>query len=421
MFRRQVGGKRRVAVWILGALALWVTVGIGTDTNAQGKSGTNAQEKKVRIGALLPLTGPMAKFGEDARRAIQLVEEQINQQGGIRSMGGAKVEVVYADHQARPDVGMAETGRLIEKEKVSAVFDFPPSAVTLPASMVAEKLRTPYYCGISYADAITERGFKYVFEQVPTAFFVAKAQIEFLDYLGKRVGRKLSKVGLLYEDTDYGKSLAAGYKEILPAMGFTVAADVAYPAKTPNLDPYLIRLKSAKPDAVLQGNYLADTILLTKAADKLDLNIPFVDSGGRQSPAYLKAVGSLAEGEVSLAYWNRDIRVPASEQLVRKFESRYKEAAESTHGLYFQVMLTLKAALEKAGSADPEALRKALSEIEITPGPNLVLPYPKIKFNEKGLNTTGSFLVTQIKNGVFVTVWPEKFATEPFTNIKGWK
>jgi branched-chain amino acid transport system substrate-binding protein len=121
-----------------------------------------AQPKTVKIGALLTLTGPFAKAGEEIKLGVEMALEDVNKAGGIKALGGAKIEAVYGDSQARPDIGTSETERLIDREKVIAMIDMFPSVVTLAASAVAERLKTPYLASISYADKLTERGFKYL-------------------------------------------------------------------------------------------------------------------------------------------------------------------------------------------------------------------------------------------------------------------
>jgi len=122
------------------------------------------QAKTIKIGALLTLSGNMALSGKNFRDAIEFAVEHINEQGGIKSLGGAKIEMVYGDSQAKPSVAVSETERLIEKEDVLAVVDQYPSSISIAATSVAERKKTPFIVGISYADGITNRGYKYTFQ-----------------------------------------------------------------------------------------------------------------------------------------------------------------------------------------------------------------------------------------------------------------
>ena len=131
----------------------------------------NAEAPKVvKFGCVFPLTGPVAAYGEGYKRGVDTMVEYINETGGLKSLGGAKLEVVYGDNQMKPSVAASETERLIEQEKVVAVFGVPPSVTTLAASASAERLKTPFLDPTSFADQLCKRGFKYFFELQPTAF-----------------------------------------------------------------------------------------------------------------------------------------------------------------------------------------------------------------------------------------------------------
>lgn len=193
--------------------------------------------KVIKIGCVFPLTGPMAIFGEDNKRAVNTAVEYINEMGGIKALGGAKIEVVYGDNQMKPAVAATEAERLIEQEKVVAAFGNPPSATTLAASAVAERLKTPFLDPTSFADQLCRRGFRYFFELQPTAYYIVETQVNFLNYFNKAYGMNIKRVGIIHEDTDYGKSLSRAQRELLPKAGYEVVADVEYNAKAPDLLP----------------------------------------------------------------------------------------------------------------------------------------------------------------------------------------
>jgi len=125
---------------------------------------SHAQVKEVKIGYLLPLTADNAPQGQQSKRAIDMAVEEINSSGGIKSMGGAQLKIVYADTQSKPQVAVQEAERLISAEKVDFLAGAYNSGVTLPASEVAERYKKVWWCPVSSDDSITNRpGFKYVF------------------------------------------------------------------------------------------------------------------------------------------------------------------------------------------------------------------------------------------------------------------
>jgi branched-chain amino acid transport system substrate-binding protein len=374
-----------------------------------GFTGQTWAAEAVKIGPLLPLTGPLAMAGQTVKKVMAFAVEEVNAEGGIKSLGGAKLELVFGDNQSKPDIAIAEVERLVEKEKVAILTEAWQSFITLPASQTAERLKTVYYCPVSYADNITERGFRYTFQQEPKASDVARDWVRFLDYANKTPGAKISKVGLIYENTDMGQSNAAAARKFLAESGYKLVADLSYPARASDLTSTIAKLKAAEPEVVLQGSYLGDAILIAKTADRLGLRVPFIDNGNINDPSYIKNIGALAEGKLGINMWNKD--VPGGKKLFDKYRARYGEDISGIYVLCYQAIWVFKEALEKAASADREAIRNALAAINI-PGSKLYLPYEKIQFNEKGYNVGGGYIVTQVQKGEWVTVWPEKYASK---------
>jgi branched-chain amino acid transport system substrate-binding protein len=365
-------------------------------------------EKTVKFGALLALSGPLAAAGRELREAVELATEDINRRGGIRSLGGARVEIAYGDSQAKPDVSNSETERLIAREGVLAITDMYPSATTLAATQAAERLKTPFFVSIAVADSITERGFRYVFQQVPRASDLAKFQADFLAFLEKSQGKKLSRIAILHEDGDYGQSVNVAATEFLKQHGREVVGSFSYPFRTTDVSTLIGRLKATRPDAVLQASYIGDSILISRTASRLGLKVPFIDAGGKAHHSYAEAAGTTGEGEYVLTLWNPDI--PGASELNGRYRARTGIDMPGHAALLYQSILTLAAGVEQAGKADREALRDALVKINLPPGPNMVLPYQHMKFDGKGLIDGGGFLMTRLTNGQLVTLYPEKFA-----------
>ena len=128
-----------------------------------GPAAANAADKVVKVGNILPLSGPSASVGQQAKYAREVAIDEINSAGGIKSLGGAKIEMVYADSKGDPTVGVAEAERLINTEKVNVLMGAWNSSVTYPSTAVAERYGIPFIVPVSVRDTITERGFKYVF------------------------------------------------------------------------------------------------------------------------------------------------------------------------------------------------------------------------------------------------------------------
>jgi branched-chain amino acid transport system substrate-binding protein len=207
-----------------------------------------------------------------------------------------------------------------------------------------------------------------------------------------------------------GQTCAAGARKFLAeAGGFKVVSDLSYPARASDLTSTLAKLKAADPDVVLNAGYIGDEILIAKTADRLGFRIPFVDNGNINDPSFIKSIGTLAEGKFGMTVWNKDM--PGGMKLFERYRARYGEDISGAFTLPYQTIWAIKEALEKARSADREAIRDALATITI-PGSKLYLAFEKIQFDAKGYNIGGRYIITQVQNGEFVTVWPENFSTK---------
>lgn len=370
-----------------------------------------ASPAKIKVGALFPLSGDLRDKGVDSANGVRLAAEKINAAGEISSLGGAKLEVVYADTQGKPEIGAKETERLIKEEGVVAVIGTYQSSVTKPASQVAERLQTPFIVSISIADIITERGFSYTFRIQPKAKFYARDQVQFLKDLEKLVGYSVRRVALLHENTDFGTSTALAQKSALREHGLEVVTDIAYRAEgATNLDKEVTQVLTAKPDVILTVTYLLDSILIRRALIKSGTTVPMVDTaGGTVSPEFIQILGSLAEGTLTMAEYSKF--TPGSKELNERFRARFKVDITGDSAHAYQAVLVLKDALERSGSLDKDRLREALSATDIRQGPQLVLPADRLRFDKSGQNEFAHLYVVQIQDGELVPVWPAAYAT----------
>lgn len=365
----------------------------------------------VKVGALFPLSGGLEDKGVDSANGVRLAVEEINKSGGISSMGGAKLEVIYADTQGKPGHGAAEAERLIAKEGVAAIIGTYQSSVTKQATQVAERMETPFIVSISIADIITERGFNFTFRIQPKATFYARDQVQFLRDLKKLAGDSVQRVALLYENTDFGTSSALAQKRALRENGMQVVADVGYRAEgVTNLDQEVAQILAANPDAILTVTYLMDSILIRKALIKAGSAVPMVDTaGGTVSPEYTQLLGPLAEGTFTVAEFSKF--AAGGKELNARFKNRFKVDITGDSAHAYQAVLVLKDALERSGSLDKAKLRDSLASTDIQKGEKLVLPSERLRFDKSGQNEFARLFVVQIQNGELVPVWPAQYAT----------
>lgn len=378
-----------------------------------GRRDSSKPESAVKVGILFPLSGDLADKGKESKNAIMMAVDEINAAGGIKSLNGAKLELVVADSQGHPSAGARETERLIEEQKVSAVIGTYQSSVTKIATQFAERLETPFIVCISVADVITERGFRYTFRIQPKARFYARDQARFLADLGKLTGRKIRRVALIHENTDFGTATSWGQKQALAEIGIKVVAEESYTAEgVADLSREVAKALAARPDAILEVTYLKDSILIRKALAGAGSGIPLLDTaGGTVSPDYIKQLGPLAEGTFTSAEFSRHVK--GGKELNDRFRARFGVDITGDSAYAYQSVWVLKDALERAGSADRKKLREALAATDMPRGPEMVLPMERLRFNAEGQNEDVRLFIAQIQDGELVPVWPPEYATSP--------
>src|SRR6478736_797615 len=269
----------------------------------------SAQDKTVKIGAIFPLSGNAASAGVHAKAAIETAVEIINsgnpalgnlpvtKNAGLKGLGGAKVEVVFADNQGSPATGQNQALRLITEEKVVALTGAYQSGITVTASAIAEKYGIPFVNGESVAANLTERGFKWFFRTTPIASDFAKIYYEFLTDM-KAAGAKTDNVALVHDNTEYGTSVATVVTSAFKEKGVTIAQDISYAVNATDVQSQVLQLKEKKPDVVIMIAYTSDAILYWKTMQALDYKQPMIiaDDSGYSDPSFIKSVGKITEG-----------------------------------------------------------------------------------------------------------------------------
>ena len=385
----------------------------------------------VVIGNILPLSGPVAPIGKVGREIREMAVEEINAAGGIKSMGGAKLKMIYADSRGDPKVAMTEAERLITKDKVACITGAYQSAVTYPSTEVAERYKVPYLVPVSVRDAITERGFKYTFRVAAKASWYARDQINFIKALGERTGLLPKKLAFVYENTDWGTSTAEGWRPLAKEAGFDVVLDEPYPANAPDLTPVVLKIKRAKPDFILFVSYIADATLLmnTIAEHEVDVMGMISSGGGHSDPKFIPNTAKNSLYHFDACEWEADLNRPGLKETNAKFKERYGYNISPEAANVYASMYVLKDALERAGSADSEKLRDALAKTDYAKGPGMIVPYEKISFDKSGQNPQAQLVVVQIRqmpDGSIerCTIYPwavGRAGYEPIYPIPSWK
>ncbi len=375
--------------------------------------------EEIAIGAIFPLSGSVAPIGRTVRQGLDMAAMEVNREGGIKSLGGAKVKLVYADSRGDPKIGLSEAERLIVKDKVSAILGAYQSSVTLTSTQVAERHRVPYVTVIAVADSITERGFKYVFRTNETADMTGKLMLGFLSDMSKMTGKPVKTLGFLYENTEWGQSSAKSWHKYSKEYGFEVILDEPYPTGTTDITPVIIKFKQKNPDAVVNVSYISDIILIVKTmAENRWAPKAFISGGGGEiEPEFIPAAGDLAEYNYSVLPWAPDLLLvqPWAEKMAEEFKNKSNVELSCNSAEAYAIFNVLMDAIERAGSKDRERIREALVKTNITQeGAEtnmawrraLLLPYKRIAFGSDGQNPHVRIPICQFQKRELRIIFP---------------
>ena len=400
-----------------------VTVLLAMVTMFAAGSDVQAAEDVVRIGNIIPLSGPSAAVGQQGQNAREMAVEEINAAGGIKSLGGAKLEMIYADSESKPEKGVAEAERLINSEKVHILTGCWNSAVTYPTTAVAERYGIPFVVPVSVADKITEQGFKTVFRIAAKDSWWTRDQFAFLKEMQAEFGGDLKRLAFVYENGDWGKGFAEQWKKLAAEGDYEVVLDEPYPSTATDLSPVVQKIRRARPDVLLLVSNAADAILLTNTLAEYRVHPKAIigSGGGHADPSFLEAAGENARYIFDIVEWETDVNKPGVAEINAKFKAKYgyNLAGESVDA--YVAVYTIADALERAASLDPVKIREALAATKLQTGPAMIVSYDAIEFDETGQNKHAALSVVQINdigNGLErITVWPKPARRDGYTPV----
>jgi branched-chain amino acid transport system substrate-binding protein len=384
---------------------------------------TSAAEN-VKVGVLYPLTGPVAQVGKDAVAAVKTALDLINnshdidiplaKNKGLPGLDGAKISIVVGDHGGKPDIGVAETEKMLNSDKVHAMFGAYYSSVTGAASQVSERAGIPWVNGESTSPKLTKRGFKYFFRVTPHDGEFTQLMFEFMNDFNKKNSGALKTVGILHEDTLWGSDSGSTQNKMAKKQKYKVVEKIAYKAKTTTLDSEVQRLKAKNPDVLLPSSYTSDAYLFLNTASKLNYSpkLLVAQNAGYTDPKFIATMGSKAEGVITRSPFNTDLAktIPLIGDINRLFKKHSGgRDLSDVPARAFTGFMALAQAINVAGSTDPKAIQTALQNIDIGPE-TLIVPYRGVKFGKDGQNTKTRGILMQVQNGKYCTVYPFELA-----------
>jgi branched-chain amino acid transport system substrate-binding protein len=373
---------------------------------------TAQQPKPVKVAVIVPLSGPWARTGTLIKMGAEMAVDEINQMGGIKALGGAKLQLVSADAGDTAEKAKNAAQRLIAQEPdVVGGTGAWLSTFTLAVTEVTERAQVPWLT-LSYADSITDRGFKYVFQTSPTAGVQStEAMPAILDLAKAATGKAPQTAGIIGDNTASPVSFLKPMREGgLQKLGVKVVMDETYTPPLSDATPLVQKVRSSKPDLLLFiTSNVPDLKLSLDKLNEFHLGkgaIPLIGNGAHMgAPEVLKNVSpDLLEGVMFIV---ADWGLKGQESIIEQFKKRTGEpwiTQDSITG--YGDMWILKEALERAKVADKVKVAEEIRKMDLKDGP-AALAFPGgVRFDEKGRRVGAPLVIVQWQNGVPLSVYP---------------
>ena len=356
-----------------------------------------AAKDTIKVGAILAVTGPASFLGAPEAKTLEMMVEEINKKGGIK---GKKIELIIKDSGASPEKALSFAKQLIEEEKVLAIIGPSTTGETMKIKGVAEEAKA-ILLSCAAAEVIVNPVAKYVFK---TPQMDKHAVIKIFEQMK---AMKHTKAGVLSSNTGFGKAGKEQIEKLAAEHGIQIAANEVYDSKATDLTAEVTKVKAAGAEAIINWSIEPAQSIVIKNARQIGFKGPIFQSHGFGNIKYVEAAGEAAEGVI----------FPAGRLLVadvlpknhpqkavltkykKDYEAKFKEDASTFGGHAYDAMVILTKAIEKAGSADKEAVRNAIEGLRGVVGTGGVFNFSAQDHNGLDIN---AFDMLTVKKGKFV-------------------
>ncbi len=411
-----------------------------------------AATREIKIGVILPLSGPLVLIGKTLREGAELAADMVNvkypgigisiaEWEGIPGMSGDKIKLIFADSRGDPNWGANQAKRLIKDEKVAGLLGAFQSSVTKAASAEAERAGVPFINPDSISPALSKRGFKWFWRVTPHESWFTADLFDLLDGLvaGRSPGLepvpkdRLDTLAVAVENTEWGAGTLRDMEKFAAERKYRIVESLKYPHKATDLTIESRRMSESKAACYLFASQVADAIQFIKTLKEMKA-APLVICGqhpGFIPPNFLKPLSADVNGILSQDFFWPALGKATPE--VVKINKIFKEKTgydfDSNSAKNFTGVQVFAHALNIAGSTDPGAIQKALNELHI-PGKDLIVPWKGVKFGspfpgDTQQNELGSGIIIQYQgypDGKPEIVYPFELATSKLIfPFPGWK
>ena len=366
-----------------------------------------AQGAAVKVGVLHPVSGALSYSGQQGRLGATLAIDEINAGGGIKALGGAKIDPMLGDAQSTPDGGNAEVEKMNEAG-VCAVVGGSASAICLATTQTAARYDLPYVVDVGVTDSIVTRGLKNTFRFGPGFGVIARTALENLVAINDQAGKPAKTVMIVHEDSAFGAGLAKLLNAQLPEKGFQVLETIPHPTPNREFESIVLKIKAQNPDLVIPANYYNEYVLLARTMQQQRVRpkaIYSVLGGAASSYKFVKEFPEAAQYIMDCNHWF-DPKNPKAIGLKKKVEDKGQFYTYEVYMNYSAVLL-LADAIERAASTDRAKIIAALASSTFA---GHVMPYGPTKFVD-GQNQGAAPVNTQVQGNDIQVILPAAFAS----------
>lgn len=342
------------------ALAMALTLTSATLIGCGKSGGGSAQGKDsdtIKLGAVYPLTGDVAAVGESCKNALQMLEEETNNNGGIN---GKKIKFSFEDDENKPASAANVIRKLIDKDKVVGIIGSYSSKCSISMGPIATSSKIPM---ISHGTnpKVTLDGGEYVFTSTFNDTFqgaiVAKVANEDL---------KAKTAAILYDvGNDYCKGLSEFFKTNFEKAGGKVVASETYNTGDQDFNAQLTKIKGLNPDVILLPDYYSTVALIAKQARSIGVKSTFLGGDGWDSPELFKIGGDSVNGSYFSNFFSMEDTTPAFVKFKESYQKKYNKLPDSPAATAYNAASLMLEAIKKAGSTDGEKIKEALKATDV--------------------------------------------------------
>lgn len=373
---------------------------VGVAAAALGFRPATAQSSEpVKIGFVFPFTGRLASYGESAGPGVDLALKIINENGGIKSLGGAPLEVFRGDDQGDAKLASSEIERLVTRENISGLIGVFSSTEAVSIGTLADQYEIPFLSPSWTTTKAFTIGSTYSRPFNLTGASFAGGGVSMLKYLNEEKGMNAKKVGIIYDGSEYGRGVIGIVKEMLAGTEYTIVEDLPYTTPITDFAPQVLRLRDSGAEVLMAAQYYQETVLLLRAMDSLDYRVPFVGCASGFSDSRLPSgLGdAIAERTLAAPVFGpvavSDL-IPYGPLVAFLDRARAEGYVFGSDGLdvnWFvlgaQALFIYKVALEAAASREGKDINDAILSIQIPRGSDeLIVPFydPELSWEENG-------------------------------------